>query len=393
MKGVNAVCFILATVRASFSDPDNEYSHEKVVTIRTTPNIALIKYWGKRDGILMLPYHSSISITLDGDAEVLFGEGTRLFTTTSVIISNRLTTDVIIINGVNVSLDDQNEHERFKVINILRDIANVNQKVMVVSENSFPTAAGLASSASGIAALVIAVSKAFKLELSDRQLSIIARLGSGSACRSVLGGIVRWNSGIQDDGFDSFAHQLYPASYWPELVDLIAIVSVSEKKTSSRAGMAATVDSSALYKERLRGINTRLEDLEEALRGRDFSKLASIVMKESNNMHATILDTSPPIIYLDDTSREIIYAIEDLNRANGRVIAGYTFDAGPNAHIITLREHSTVVSGRLSNIVGIKSLIKAGIGEGPRALDRGESLIDPERLNPKKPGSSGRSIR
>jgi diphosphomevalonate decarboxylase len=389
-KKLTTLCSFLATVSAGVVGFENEIYHESMVTVRASPNIALIKYWGKRDQILMLPHHSSISITLDGDNEVLYGDkNIKLFTTTSVLISNRLTHDELYINEELITSDDQSAHGLFRAIKILRDIADSREKMLIVSENLFPTAAGLASSASGIAALVFAVSMALKLDLSSRQLSIIARMGSGSASRSVIGGVVRWNSGLRDDGSDSFAQQIYSPNYWPEIVDLIAIVSLEEKKTSSRDGMAATVKSSGLYKERVRGVDERLQDLENAFREQNLVKLAKIVMIESNNMHATMLDTSPPIMYLDDTSREIMHAIEDLNRDTGSVIAGYTFDAGPNAHIITVKKYVGIITDRLSKIEGIKTLIMAGVGEGPRLLDSSDSLINREVLKPRDPSRAG----
>jgi diphosphomevalonate decarboxylase len=372
-KKLTTLCSFLATVSAGVVGFENEIYHESMVTVRASPNIALIKYWGKRDQILMLPHHSSISITLDGDNEVLYGDkNIKLFTTTSVLISNRLTHDELYINEELITSDDQSAHGLFRAIKILRDIADSREKMLIVSENLFPTAAGLASSASGIAALVFAVSMALKLDLSSRQLSIIARMGSGSASRSVIGGVVRWNSGLRDDGSDSFAQQIYSPNYWPEIVDLIAIVSLEEKKTSSRDGMAATVKSSGLYKERVRGVDERLQDLENAFREQNLAKLAKIVMIESNNMHATMLDT-----------------IEDLNRDTGSVIAGYTFDAGPNAHIITVKKYVGIITDRLSKIEGIKTLIMAGVGEGPRLLDSSDSLINREVLKPRDPSRAG----
>jgi len=352
-----------------------------VVTARATPNIALIKYWGKRDEGLVLPYHASISMTLDGDSIQLMGEeDLKLFTTTSVVVSDRLESDEFYLNGIKMSFDDSNIRERFQVVDMLRDIAGIKDRILVVSENLFPTATGLASSASGIATLVLAVSKALGLELSERQLSIIARQGSGSACRSVMGGIVRWDRGTLDNGYDSYARQIHHPSHWPELVDVIVIVSEQMKRIPSRAGMSVTARTSELFQRRLEVVNVHLEQLEEALGKRNFPKLAEIIMKESNNMHATMLDSSPPIMYLEDVSREIMYAIHDLNSKSSEIIAGYTFDAGPNAHVITLRKHVDLIVETLKPIRGIRSVIMSGIGNGPQYLDDIDALIDRETL-------------
>jgi diphosphomevalonate decarboxylase len=357
---------------------------ESTVTFRGTPNIALIKYWGKRNDKLILPCNSSISLTLKGETKAIKGTPFNLYTKTSVLSSDKLTEDAFYINGQKQDLADKDVAERFYVINQLRTIARSSSHILVVSQNTFPTASGLASSASGIATLIHATSKALGLNLSEKELSIIARQGSGSSCRSVIGGIVKWDKGKMEDGSDSFAHQLYPANYWPDLVDIIAIVSSAKKKVPSRAGMAQTVKTSLLHELRLKIVEDKhIAKVEEALKSKDLSKLAEIVMKESNNMHATMLDTSPPIMYLDDNSKAIIYAIEDLNKKEGKVIAGYTFDAGANAHIITVEGNVDKVANQIKDIEGVESIVVAGIGNGPEMLSEEESLIDAQRLAPK----------
>ncbi len=356
---------------------------DDVVTYRGTPNIALIKYWGKRNERLILPYNSSISITLKGDTTAIKGEPFSLYTKTSVLFSSRLAEDSFYINGKKQDLSDKDVSERFHVINQLRERARSKSHIMVVSENSFPTASGLASSASGIATLICAVSKSLGLSLPESELSIIARQGSGSSCRSIMGGIVEWERGEKEDGSDSIARQLYAADYWPDLIDIIAIVTSSKKTVSSRAGMAQTVKTSSLYEARLKSVEKRIANVKDALRNKDLSKLAEAAMKESNNMHATMLDTTPPLIYLDDNSKAVIYAIEGLNKSEGRIIAGYTFDAGANAHVLTTEDNKDKVIDTIKLIEGIESIIVAGVGNGPEMLDESESLIDAEKLAPK----------
>jgi diphosphomevalonate decarboxylase len=353
------------------------------VTYRGTPNIALIKYWGKRDEKLILPCNSSISLTLEGKTRPVKGAHFDLYTTTSVLFSDKLKADELYINGQKQDLGDKDVAERFNVISQLRERAGNKSHVLVVSNNSFPSASGLASSASGMATLVCAVSKALGLKLSEKELSIIARQGSGSACRSIMGGIVKWEKGALDDGSDSFAHQLYPASHWPDLKDIIAVVSSARKKVSSRAGMAQTVRTSPLYKARQVVVEKHIASLEDALRRRNLPKLAETAMKDSNNMHATMLDTTPPIMYMDDNSRAIVNAIEELNRDEGAAIAGYTFDAGANAHIITIDGNIAKVMNRIKGIEGIESIVVAGVGDGPELLGKDESLIDVRKLAPK----------
>jgi diphosphomevalonate decarboxylase len=343
----------------------------KVCTALATPNIALVKYWGKRDEKLILPMNSSISITM----------GEEFTTKTSIMFTDRIDEDIFYINGERQDLSNKDVKERFDIINIMRNMAGTEDRVIVVSENSFPTAAGLASSASGIAAMVFAANSALGLNLDAKSMSVIARQGSGSSCRSLAGGFVKWEKGLNDDGTDSHIRQIATPEHWPELVDIVAIVSSSRKKVSSRAGMKQTMETSALYNVRPEYAENSCVELERATASKDFEKLGMITMRESNNLHAVMLDTYPPIFYLNDISKEIIYAIDELNRNSGRIIAAYTFDAGPNAQIITLDKHKAEVEKVLSGISGIEKLYATKPGSGPRLLSEAESMIDPDKLD------------
>lgn len=345
---------------------------DKVTTAVGHSNIALVKYWGKRDNDLNLPNNSSISITLDDEVK----------TTTSVVFSDMLRGDKFFINGNLQKEDTSNEKNMFmrKVLNDMRRMAGTESKALIVSENSFPESSGMASSASGAATLVFALSNALGLGYDNRQLSIISRKISGSACRSVYGGIVKWQRGSRKDGSDSYAMQIAKPSDWPDLVDVIAIVDPSKKKVSSSRGHALTVATSPLYKVRAGFAEKNVEEIELAVDRKDFGALATTIMRDSNNMHATMLDTWPPIMYLNDISRDIIYAVHEMNEQNGKVLAAYTFDAGPNAHIITMEKNRHSVLEKLGEISGIKRIVTARIGEGPRIVS--DNLIDIERLAP-----------
>ena len=329
---------------------------EKICTAIATPNIALIKYWGKRNDALILPHNSSIGITLDEE----------LNTKTSVMFTDKLKEDIFYIDGVRQDLSNNDIKERFAVIDKIRSIANTDLRVIVVSENSFPASSGLASSASGIASMVFAATNALGLDLDLKSMSIIARQGSGSSCRSLVGGFVKWERGTKEDGTDSYIRQIADANYWPELVDIVTIVSNEKKKISSRAGMRETVATSILYKVRPQYAEAACIELEEAIKKKDFEKLAMLTIRDSNNMHAVMLDTYPPLIYLNNTSLEIINAITDLNEREGRLIAAYTFDAGPNAHIITLENYESKVMTVLKAIHGIIDIKRTKVGKGPR---------------------------
>jgi len=293
--------------------------------------------------------------------------GEELNTKTSVMFTDKLKEDVFYIDGVRQDLSNNDIKERFAVIDKIRSIANTNLRVIVISENSFPASAGLASSASGIASMVFAATNTLGLDLDLKSMSIIARQGSGSSCRSLAGGFVKWERGIKEDGTDSYIRQIVDANYWPELVDIVTIVSNEKKKISSRAGMRETVATSILYKVRPEYAEAACIELEEAIKKKDFEKFGILTMRDSNNMHAVMLDTYPPMIYLNDTSRNIINAITDLNRQEGKIVAAYTFDAGPNAHIITLENYESKVMSVLKAIRGIIEIKRTKIGKGPRA--------------------------
>ena len=212
----------------------------------------------------------------------------------------------------------------------------------IASENNFPTAAGLASSASGLSALIATLSTLYDLPthgVSTSDLSRIARQGSGSACRSMFGGFVAWEMGSRADGLDSVAVQVQPREHWPRMQALILVVSDAKKGTPSTAGMQRTVATSALLAHRIAHVvPARMDAMSAAITARDFPAFAKETMADSNQFHAVALDTEPPIFYLNDVSRAIIALVTEINRAEGRLKAAYTFDAGPNAVIYALDE-------------------------------------------------------
>jgi diphosphomevalonate decarboxylase len=223
----------------------------------------------------------------------------------------------------------------------------------IVSENNFPTAAGLASSAAGFAALVRAIADLYQLGQSPGELSRTARQGSGSACRSMFGGYVAWNIGEKDDGSDSIAEQVAPASHWPSMKAAILVVSAEKKGVSSTAGMQHTVNTSGLFVQRARSVvPARMERMRTAIEQRDFATFAELTMLDSNSFHAVCLDTFPPIFYLNDVSRGLIRLVEELNRVAGKYVAAYTFDAGPNAVIYYLEENEVLVNALLKHAFG-----------------------------------------
>lgn len=321
----------------------------KRVTVIAPSNIAIIKYWGKRgDEKLNLPLNSSLSITLDEQLSVI----------TRISLHDK---DEIIINNKVLSANEMREYAG-RVIQKFRSIASKDFHVKVESNAKFPINAGLASSAAGIAALTFGLNELLELNLPLKELSKIARLGSGSACRSMFGGFVIWERGVRDDGEDSYCYQLFPKDYWKELVDIIVIVSEEEKKVSSRRGMMRSVETSELMECRLKFIEKTFNEVIDAIRNKDEKKFYYYVMRHSNSMHAVILDSWPSFFYLNDISLKIMEWIQDFGKA------AYTFDAGPNPHIFTTERNVKEIIEFLSTL-NVKRIIISRVGEGPKLLE------------------------
>lgn len=317
----------------------------KVATCSAPTNIAVVKYWGKDDVQLNTPLNSSVSVTLHQD---------QLRTTTSVAGGESLTSTRLWLNG-----EEQPINKRVAVV--LKEMkalaARVHgtdqpQHLHIVSTNSFPTAAGLASSAAGYACLVAALAEFYGVSTVDEefpgQLSAIARQGSGSACRSLDGGFVRWQKGEHLDGQDSVAVQVADEKHWPALCAVVCVVNDAAKDTSSTTGMQTTKATSPLLTYRAKHlVPERVKTMERAILARDFETFGMLTMQESNQFHATCLDTTPPIFYLNDISRQIIRLVHRYNAQAGRVQAAYTFDAGPNAVIFVEQQHVQEVAALL----------------------------------------------
>ncbi|HEX6035675.1 MAG TPA: diphosphomevalonate decarboxylase, partial [Anaerolineales bacterium] len=229
-------------------------------TAQAFANIAFIKYWGNRDNTLRLPSNGSISMNLDG-----------LYTRTTVSFQPSLPFDELIINGHEVTGHGLDRISY--ILDIIRGMANIYDRAEVMSENNFPSGAGIASSASAFAALALAGSRAAGLNLSEPELSRLARRGSGSASRSIPGGFVEWQVGTNDE--DCFAFAIAEPGHW-DLVDCVAIVSAVHKKTGSTEGHSLAW-TSPLQAGRVADAPRRLDICRKAILERDFDTFASIV--------------------------------------------------------------------------------------------------------------------
>ena len=322
-------------------------------TAQANPNIAFIKYWGNRDNTLRLPMNSSISLNLDG-----------LYTRTSISFQPSLPFDQLIINGHEITGTGLNRVAY--ILDIVRGMANIHEHAEIVSENNFPAGAGIASSASAFAALAMAGSKAAGLNLTEPELSRLARRGSGSASRSIPGGFVEWQVGTADD--DSFAFSIAPADHW-KLVDCIAIVSASHKKTGSTEGHAIA-PTSPLQAARVADTPRRLALCRNAILNKDFESFASIVELDSDIMHSVMMTSTPALHYWKPASLAVMNAVRQW-RSEG-LSACYTVDAGANVHVICLEAESQNVNKRLREMDGVEDVLVARAGGPAKIIVNGD---------------------
>ena len=317
-------------------------------------NIALVKYWGKRDKALILPQNSSISMTCEG-----------MQTTTTVEFSNKYKEHTVIINDEEFKKDEKDIHGH---LDRICRLAGISQHANVVSESNFPVAAGLASSASGFAALTLAACAAAGLRLSPKKLSMLTRQGSGSACRSIFGGFVEWHRGFRTDGSDSYAELIASKEHWPDFRMITAVVQEKKKPVSSRAGMQQTVETCPYYKAWLESVENDLRNIRQGIRQRNFEKVAGIAEYNCLKMHAMMMTTRPPIIYWLPATMEIIHAVRQM-RENG-IHAYFTIDGGPNVKVMCMKRDENKINKMLLELDGVIKTISCKPGSGAHLSDK-----------------------
>lgn len=344
-------------------------------TVAAPANIAFVKYWGSRDPARGLPENRSISMTLsrcrsvctavflpegDGAPEAGAGEATR--------------DEVLRVDERGVA---RPAPEPFAApvrshLARIRRWAGAAGRFRIATRNSFPTGAGLASSASGFAALTLAAARAVGREAAPEELSDLARRsGSGSAARSLFGGYVEWPAaGPRDrasDGEGSGGDEALPASpiappdHW-DLRDLIAVVAEGAKEVPSREGHRRVLGS-PYFRTRLELLPERLEEVRRAIADRDFDRLAPVLEREAVDLHFLAMSARPPIHYWVPGTLEVLAAVREL-RAGGVPVA-WTMDAGPNVHVICPAESEEAVRDRLAGLPAVRSLIRDRVGPGP----------------------------
>ena len=284
-----------------------------------------------------------------------------LHTQTTVTFDSSWHDDEVIIEN---KIQSGAARERvIKHLDLIRDRATITTRARVESANNFPMGAGIASSASAFAALTTAACAAASLQLSERERTIIARMGSGSASRSVPTGFVEWHRGERHD--DSFAESIAPPDYW-NLVDCVAVVSAAHKEVGSTDGHSLA-NTSPLQQARVDDAPRRLKICREALLKKDFDRFADIVEEDAVLMHAVMMTSRPPLFYWLPPTLAVMGVVKEW-RAKGGIPVCFTIDAGANVHVITLSDHASEIESRLRALDGVQDVLKAKAGEGARVM-------------------------
>lgn len=307
-------------------------------------NIAFIKYWGKKDEALKIPENDSISMNLS-----------NLISTTTVEFDPRYEKDLIVIDN---KTNEQEKNRVIKHLNLIRNKANINLKAKVVSTNNFPDGTGLSSSASGFAALTVAGAKAAGLNLHERELSIMARQGSGSACRSIPDGFVEW--------IGEGAKSLYPPGYW-NIVDVVAIISQDKKDISSTEGQKNT-QTSPFFKTRLLNIDKKISSLKKSLENKNFTQFGQLVESEALELHAIMLTSTPSLIYWQPESIKLMKLVKKW-RSDGLEVY-FTVNTGQDIHLIIEEKNSKELVKKLKDIKEVKKIIINQPAIGARLVDK-----------------------
>ena len=314
------------------------------------PNIAFIKYWGNRDDALRLPLNGSISMNLSG-----------LESRTTVQFDEALEHDTFELNGEFQSSASLQRVSQF--LDYVRRLVGSTSYARVSSTNNFPTGAGIASSASAFAALALAASKAASLDLDQTDLSRLARLGSGSACRSVPDGFVEWLPGKDDAS--SYAVSIAPKDHWG-LVDAVAVVSQEHKPIGSTSGHKLA-HTSPLNAQRVLDAPERLKNCRDALLERDFAGFADVVELDSNYMHAVMRTSNPPLVYWEPATEVLLWQVWQWRKQGHAVCA--TVDAGPNVHVLAMKSELEWLKEALVELPGVKQVLIGEPADGARLVD------------------------
>lgn len=329
----------------------------KKITIKASSDIALIKYWGKKDEVLRLPENGSVSIILDG-----------LDTITTVEFKEDLTNDKITIQGDIIPTGSIESKRVVKHLDRVRKLAK-EQGILesdfyaqVVSNNTFPRGTGLSSSGSGMAALTYSATKALGLNLPEKELSILARQASGTACRCSVGGFVEWLDGETSD--TSYSETIFGKDHW-DIRDVVAVVDEGMKKISSTQGHT-TAQSSPFFEIRQSRIKDKIKTVKQAISDKDFTALGKVVESEALEFHSILLTSKTPLVLWYPGTVQVMAEVEKL-RSEG-IECYFTVNTGFNLHVLTLPEYEAEVQKRIDSLSLVKKTLTAKVGDKPKEI-------------------------
>ena len=312
-------------------------------------NIAFIKYWGRKDEELRLPKNGSISMNLS-----------ELLTTTTVEFDSKLKEEEIVINGTKEP--EETKGKIVKHLDRIRSLAKIHEKAKVVSRNSFPRGTGLSSSASGFAALTVAAAAAAGLKLSEKELSILARQGSGSACRSIPDGFVEWLDG--DTSETSYAYSIFPPDYW-DIADVVVILTEEQKDVSTTEGQRLAT-SSPFHSVRQEKIKAKIAKCKAYIKAKNFNKFGELLEAEALELHAIMLTSYPSLIYWYPATINVMKSVKKW-RKDGLEIY-FTVNTGQNIHLICQQRDTDEVIRLVQQIREVKDVIMNKPAKGARIV-------------------------
>lgn len=319
-------------------------------TATAPSNIAFTKYWGKKNEDLKIPENGSISMNLN-----------NLLTTTTVEFNPEYKKDSVVINNKN----DLKESEKvIKQLDLIRKRTKKFLKAKVVSINNFPIGTGLSSSASGFAALTLAATKAIGLNLTEKELSILTRQGSGSACRSIPDGFVEWIGG--DSSETSYAKSLYPSKYWT-IVDVVAIISKERKDIPSTDGQKLA-RTSPFFITRLNNINKKINQFKKSLETKNFTEFGQIIENEALELHAIMLTSTPSLIYWQPETVKLMKLVKKWRSEDLEVY--FTINTGQDVHLIIEEKNTKELIQKLKGIKEVKNIIINQPSVGARLTEK-----------------------
>ncbi|HRN70463.1 MAG TPA: diphosphomevalonate decarboxylase [Candidatus Woesebacteria bacterium] len=313
------------------------------------PNVAFIKYWGRKDETLRLPTNGSLSMNLS-----------EMNTTTTVEFSESFTQDIILIDGQQIVQESQRVIEH---IDRIRKLANISSKAKIVSQNNFPSGTGLSSSSSAFAALTVASAKAAGLSLKEKELSILARQGSGSACRSIPNGFVEWKDAEISE--ESYAISLFPSDYW-DIVDIVTVVSTEKKLIPTTCGQL-TAYTSPFFETRLTYMQEKLQLAKQYMQEKNFSRFGELIEAEALEMHAVMISQKPSLIYWSEGTLQLMKFVQQW-RIEGLPVY-FTINTGQDIHLICQSQYIKQLKHKLEQISKVKQILINKPAEGTKLIN------------------------